>query len=141
MIRQAVLSNKVVAKYRKSTFVRSVTVSIAATLTDYFVSSFLHHGMAVSEVAATTIGSANGAIVSFYLNRWWAFKSKEGKLSSQAIRYLITLGVSIFLNAFGVYLLTNYTDLPFLAMRVIVTLLVGVLVNYQMYKHFVFKVK
>lgn len=126
-------------KLRKHTFVRSVIVSVMATLADYFVSLTLHHGFKVEEVIATTIGSFCGALVSFYLNRTWAFKSKDGKLTTQAVRYLIVLGVSIFLNSMGVYLLIQTTNLPFIFERIIVTIVVGVFVNYQLFKRFVFK--
>lgn len=136
-----VLEIPFVGKIRKNTFVRSVSVSVVATIIDYMFSFFLHHAMHKGEVISTTIGSCFGAVVSFYLNRWWAFKSKDGKLGTQAIKYLIALAVSIGANSYGVYLLNTYTELPFVVMRVIVTIIVGVFINYHMFKHFVFKVK
>ncbi len=124
---------------RKSTFVRAVLVSIVATWTDYIVSLSLHHAMKVDEVISTSLGSFCGAVVSFYFNRLWAFKSKDGKLTEQAIKYLLVLGLSVLLNSLGVYLLIQTTNLPFIAERVIVTIVVGLLVNYQLFKRFVFK--
>jgi putative flippase GtrA len=140
-MKEKVLANKYVAKYRKSTFLRSVSVSVVATLSDYVISFILHHVLGVNEVYSTAIGSFNGAFVSFYLNRWWAFKSRDGKLSDQAVRYILTLGFSIFLNSLGVYFLAKYTKLPFVIMRILVTGFVGVFINYPLYKNFVFKVK
>ncbi|MBK8387874.1 MAG: GtrA family protein [Saprospiraceae bacterium] len=134
-----ILAIPLVAKLRKSTFVRAVLVSIVATWTDYIVSLSLHHVMKVDEVIATSLGSFCGAIVSFYFNRLWAFKSKDGKLTEQAIKYLLVLGLSVLLNSLGVYLLIQTTNLPFIAERVIVTIVVGLLVNYQLFKRFVFK--
>ena len=139
-MKEKILANKYVSKYRKNTFIRSVSVSVAATLSDYLLSFILHYGFNVEEVIATTIGSVNGAFVSFYLNRWWAFKSSSGELRSQAVRYIATLIFSILLNSLGVYLLENYTTVPFVIMRILVTGLVGVFINYPLYKHFVFKV-
>lgn len=138
---QRLLEIPFIGKIRKNTFVRSVSVSVVATLVDYTFSFILHHAMHKGEVISTTIGSCFGAVVSFYLNRWWAFKSKSGKLGTQAIKYLIALLVSIGANSYGVYLLNTYTNLPFAIMRIIVTIIVGVFINYHMFKHFVFKVK
>ncbi|HMP28246.1 MAG TPA: GtrA family protein [Saprospiraceae bacterium] len=140
-MKERVLANKYIAKYRKNTFIRSVSVSVIATLSDYVVSFILHHIFGVNEVYSTAIGSVNGAFISFYLNRWWAFKSRDGKLSGQAVRYILTLGFSIFLNSLGVYFFAKYTQLPFVVMRVLVTVFVGVFINYPLYKNFVFKVK
>jgi putative flippase GtrA len=135
------LDFKLIAKYRRNTFIRSLMVSVIATAADYIVSLTLHHGFQVREVNATALGSGFGAIVSFYMNRRWAFKSREGKLSKQAFRYLITLSVGIMLNTFGVFLLETYSDWPFVFMRIFVTIVVGLCVNYPLYKNFVFKIK
>ncbi|MCB0646022.1 MAG: GtrA family protein [Saprospiraceae bacterium] len=136
---EKILSIPFVHKLRKHTFVRSLIVSGLATISDYGLSLAMYHLMSFKEVFSTTIGSCLGAFVSFFMNRIWAFKSRDGKLRHQAIKYLIALGLSIGLNALGVYLFTIWTDLPFVVERIIVTVLVGVLVNYQMFKHFVFK--
>ncbi len=140
-MKDRILTNKYVAKYRKNTFIRSVSVSIAATLSDYILSFILHYGFNVEEVYATALGSLNGAFVSFYLNRWWAFKSRDGKLSVQALKYIATLIFSILLNSLGVYLLESYTIMPFVFMRIFITGFVGVFINYPLYKNFVFKVE
>lgn len=134
-----ILAIPFIDKLRKHTFVRSVLVSVIATITDYAVALSMHHLFHYEEVLSTTVGSSIGAIVSFYMNRWWAFKSKDGKLSTQAIKYLVTLAISIFLNSTGVYFLKEYAGLPFFIERIIVTILVGVFVNYQLFKRFVFK--
>ncbi len=139
-MKEKILANKHVAKYRKNTFIRSISVSIAATFADYVLSLLLYHVINVSEVYSTVLGSVNGAFVSFYLNRWWAFKSGSGKLRGQAVRYILTLGFSILLNSLGVYLFAKFTVLPFVIMRILVTGLVGVFINYPLYKNFVFKV-
>lgn len=139
-MKERILANKYVSKYRKNTFIRSVSVSVAATLSDYIISFILHYGLNIEEVYSTALGSVNGAFVSFYLNRWWAFKSRNGKLSSQAVKYITTLGISILLNSFGVYLFEKFTNFPFVIMRIIVTVFVGVFINYPLYKNFVFKV-
>lgn len=134
-----ILAIPFVHKLRKHTFVRSLIVSGLATISDYAVSLSMFHLLSFKEVISTTIGSCCGAIVSFFMNRIWAFKSREGRLRNQAIKYLVALGLSVFLNALGVYLFTITTDLPFVVERILVTIIVGVLVNYQMFKHFVFK--
>lgn len=134
-----ILANPFVHKLRKHTFVRSLIVSGLATVSDYALSLTMYHFLSFKEVLSTTIGSCLGAFVSFFMNRMWAFKSRDGKLSTQAVKYFIALGLSVLLNAVGVYILTISTDLPFFVERIIVTVLVGVLVNYQMFKHFVFK--
>jgi putative flippase GtrA len=135
------LDFNIIAKFRKNTFVRSLMVSVVATLTDYLVSLILHHIFLLREVWSTALGSASGAVVSFYLNRRWAFKSSEGKLSKQAFRYIVTLGIGICLNSIFVYFLSEYTSWPFILMRIVATVSIGVAINYPLYKYFVFKSK
>ena len=134
-----ILAQPYVDRLRKHTFIRSLIVSVLATITDYIISLILFHIGHVYEVYATAIGSFFGAFVSFYLGRTWAFQSQDGKMTHQAIKYLVALGISIFLNSYGVFLLVKFASLPFIIDRMIVTILVGILVNYQLFKRFVFK--
>jgi putative flippase GtrA len=134
-----ILALPYVDKLRKHTFIRSLIVSVLATITDYVISLVLFYVGHLYEVYATAIGSFCGAFVSFYLGRTWAFQSSDGKIHHQAIKYLFALGISIFLNSYGVFLLVKYASFPFIVDRVIVTIVVGLVVNYQLFKRFVFK--
>jgi len=134
-----ILALPYVDKLRKHTFIRSFIVSVLATITDYIISLFLFHLGHINEVYSTAIGSFCGAFVSFYLGRTWAFQSRDGKISHHAVKYLIALGISIFLNSYGVFLLVKFASLPFILDRMIVTIVVGLVVNYQLFKRFVFK--
>jgi putative flippase GtrA len=90
-------------------------------------------------VIASGIGSFFGACVSFSLGRNWAFRRKDGKMSHQAIKYLITSGTSLVLNTLGIYLLTEWTGLDPKISKVLISILVGIFFNFLMYRYFVYK--
>ncbi len=99
----------------------------------------LLHLVGVWYVYAQIIGAVFGAITNFLLGRYWAFHSKEDKISNQAFRYAIVSTGSLILNTVGLYVLTEYTPLAPEPSKVIVGILVAVTYNYLMQKKFVFR--
>jgi putative flippase GtrA len=95
--------------------------------------------MEVYYVTAAAISAAVGAIISFYLGRTWAFRRRDGSLSAQAVKYLLTSGVSLFLNTAGIYLFTDYANIPYGFSKVIISILIGIFFNFLMYRYFVYR--
>jgi len=129
---QHIKTSGVKVPFMKS-FMRYNVSAIIATATDFIVLSILHYGMGMYYVDATALGAVAGAIVSFFLGRHWAFMNKEGKLSTQGLKYFITSGFSLLFNVVGVYLLVV------LIAKTIISLTVGFLFNFPMQRFFIYK--
>jgi putative flippase GtrA len=120
-------------------FFRSQIGSSLATLTDFIVFLILDKIFGVYYVIATTLGNIVGAIVSFFLGRHWAFKNKDGSISKQATRYIITSSLSSLLNTGLLILIVEvFKADPFYG-KLIASFFVGVTFNFFMFKHYVFK--
>jgi len=122
-----------------TSFIRSQMTSLIATAFDYLVFFTCVELMEVYYVTAAAISAAVGAIISFYLGRTWAFRRRDGSLSAQAVKYLLTSGVSLFLNTAGIYLLTDYANIPYGFSKVIISILIGIFFNFLMYRYFVYR--
>ena len=113
--------------------------SFLATIVDYGVLFSLVEIFKVWYVIAVATGSFLGAVVNFVLNRYWAFRAAHSYWHHQALRYTISSGLSLVLNTGGVYVVTEYIGLHYALSVVVVSILVGVLVNFPMQRFFVFK--
>ena len=104
-------------------------------------------------VYATFTGSVCGGIVNCIINYKWTFKSKECKKRHVIVKYLLVWIGSILLNTWGIYFMTetisrnpwvqetlkHYIDDLFVFSKIVVSLLVGFLWNYNMQRIFVYK--
>ena len=122
-----------------TSFIRSQMSSAIATAMDFTVFVFLTEIIKVYYVAAAAIAAFVGAIISFFLGRNWAFSRKDGHLTLQAVRYIITSSTSLLLNTYGIYALTEYAGIQYIYSKIIISLLVGVFFNFFMYRYFVYR--
>jgi len=120
-------------------FFRSQASSFAATVTDFAVYLSLFKGFGLYYGLSSGIGSAFGAVVSFYLGRHWAFKRKDGRLTGQAIRYGLTSFASVTLNTSGMIWVTENLNIAPDYSKVIVALIIGVFFNFFMFRYFVYR--
>ncbi len=136
------------------TFLRAQFSSQIASLTDFAVTIALAKLFNVYYVYATFTGSVCGGIVNCIINYKWTFKGSRGiRKRYIAIKYLTVWICSILLNTLGTYgmteLLREFTwlrellghmfDDVFIVSKIVVSLLVGFLWNYNMQHHFVYK--
>ncbi len=123
----------------RTSFLRAQIVSLTATTTDFFVSIGLYQVFDIYYVTSTILGALSGACTSFTLGRNWAFINRQGKISRQALKFILTNGFSLFANTTGVYFFKENFDLSFVASRVIVAVFVGVSFNFLLNRYFVFR--
>jgi putative flippase GtrA len=105
-------------------------------------------------VYATFIGSIVGGIVNCSINYKWTFKSaNEVKKRYVIIKYLSVWVGSIFLNTYGTYMLTDLLgkamfvqELPsllkdnvFIISKIVVSLVIGFVWNFNMQRVFVYR--
>lgn len=122
-----------------STVLRHQLASGVATAIDLAVMTALVESARLSPAVATLIGASVGAVVNFRLNRRYTFPgARTGVASVQAARYALVSAASAALNAFGEHVGTRWLGLPYLAVRAVVSLIVGFGWNYPLQRSFVF---
>ena len=134
-------------------FIRAQFSSQVASTTDFLVTILLVKLFRIYYVYATFTGSVCGGIVNCIINYKWTFKSKECKKRHVIVKYLLVWIGSILLNTWGIYFMTetisrnpwvqetlkHYIDDLFVFSKIVVSLLVGFLWNYNMQRIFVYK--
>lgn len=110
---------------------------IASTV-DFGITIACAHVLGIWYAYATFIGAVSGGIVNCMINYRWVFHAFGRKKKSIALRYAIVWTVSIVFNTYGTYLLTEHTGLNFIVSKIIVSIVVAILWNYQMQYRFVF---
>lgn len=133
-------------------FLRAQFSSQLASITDIFITVLLGIVLNIYYVYATFFGSVCGGIINCIINYKWTFKS-HGKKGQVAIKYAVVWVGSIFFNTYGTYLMTeflskivwlegilgNFMDDIFIICKIIVSLIVGFIWNYNMQRLFVYK--
>lgn len=134
-------------------FLRAQLSSQMASLADFIVTFLIATCLGVYYVYASFLGSVCGGILNCVINYKWAFRAHGCKKKYVAIKYTSVWIGSILLNTYGTYALTEslrsipwvrdtfshyFTDF-FLIPKIIVSLLVGFLWNYQLQRIFVYR--
>lgn len=122
-----------------TSFWRSQATSLIASATDFGVYGFLLALIGINYAVASAIGNLCGAIVSFNLGRNWAFESKDGKITKQAIKYAIASICSAGLNTVVIVWLTKTLTIDPTVSKVISAILIGLTFNFLMFRYFVYK--
>jgi len=142
------------------TFLRAQLSSQISSITDFLVTIALANVLAYLfnkpegfyVLRATFVGQVCGGITNCFVNYSWTFKAKDIKKRYVVLRYLPVWGLSLFLNTAGTVFLTDLvTKIPwimdhsgpfrtniFILPKIIVSLLVGYVWNYNMHRLFVY---
>jgi putative flippase GtrA len=123
----------------RTSWLRSQAVALSATGTDFLVTIGLKELAGLWYVASNATGALCGATVSFLLLRNWAFQRHDQQWHGQAGRYLIASGISLLLNTGGVWFFTETFGIQYVVSKTGMAILMGLTVNYLMFKHFVFR--
>ena len=134
-------------------FLRAQFSSQISSLTDFLVSIICVNVFGIFYGNATLLGNITGGILNCFINYRWTFKATEVKIIYVLIKFVMVWLVSIFLNREGTVLFTEFAmkyipvnSLPtviienvFLVPKIIVSIIVGFVWNYNMQRIFVYR--
>lgn len=124
-----------------------------ASVVDFIVTVLLSSMFGVYYVIATAIGAFMGGVTNCILNYRWVFPITDAKKKHIAMKYFFVWVVSILLNTYGTYLLTEllrdcnwvvsilgtHSDQVFIFSKIVIAVLVALCWNYQMQRVFVYR--
>jgi len=119
-------------------FTRSQVSAFTASAVDFGVIFALTEALGVWYVVSTALGTLLGGITSFLMNRHWGFDAGQGEWRGQAFRHFVSSGLSMLLNTWGVYAVTEYFGLHYALSVILVALTVGIAVNFPLQRYWVF---
>jgi len=122
-------------------FTKSQISAFVATAVDFILLIILVELFNIWYVFATALGALAGAIGNFLLGRHWCFDASDGAWRKQAMRYSFVAIASLFLNTYGVFLLTDGLEIQYVLSKILIALSVGVIFNYPMHRFYVFETK
>lgn len=97
----------------KSWATRSLAVGGVATVIDVAFGTFMVSVLLAPSAEAAMSGALLGSVFTFFANRYFAFREKNPKLATPAVRFAIVNGVSIFLHGLLVAWLRDKLGVPF----------------------------
>lgn len=124
-------------------FAKAQVSSFVGGIVDYLVMIFFTEVFHLHYTLSIAIGGIIGAIVNFSVNKKWTFRSKEQPYHfsglSQILRFVLVVMNSIILKASGTYFFTTFMKIDYKIGRIMTDLLVSLVFNYTLQKHWVFK--
>lgn len=121
------------------TFCKAQMTAQLASIVDFAVSLFLAEVCNIWYVTATFLGALSGGITNCVSNYKWVFENEGLKKRNVAYKYFLVWTGSILLNTGGTYLLTEISGQYFIYAKLLVSVMVGLLWNYQLQRFFVYK--
>lgn len=109
-----------------------------ATGIDFIVMILCFQFVGITLGVAVAMGALVGGAVNFLINRYWAFRAREGMFLFQVIAYISVCFLSALLNVYGVLIVMSFVSFSYIVVRVIVASTVALAVNYPLHKKIVF---
>ena len=119
-------------------FIRLQLASIAGSILDFSSTWLWVNIFHAWYVGATIAGNLLGGTLLFILCRNWVFRKISGEIPFQAAKFVLVFAGSIVLSSVGVYLLTHFGSIQYMASKVICSVLLGVSYNYILQAKYVF---
>lgn len=114
-------------------------------ITDYSVMIFVTEVFDVHYTISIAIGGIIGAVINFSLNKTWTFKSSKRKyrngLIGQLWKFILVVALSITLKSLGTFLITNFGKIDYKISRLFVDIVVSLIFNFNLQKHWVFRME
>ena len=109
-----------------------------ASAVDFLVTISLVKFGGLFYLYATFIGSVVGGITNCVINYGWVFHADGCKKVHVAVKYLFVWGMSIMLNTWGTFALTEWVT-GFIVSKMLVAVTVAFFWNYSMQRTFVYR--
>lgn len=122
-------------------FIRAQFSAFTGGIADYLTMIFFTEIVGFHYTLSIFIGGTIGAVVNFIINKYWTFKTKEEdqkSINAQLLRFCFVVCGSILLKISGTYLLTELLFMDYRISRLVTDLVVSLLFNYVLQKHWVF---
>jgi putative flippase GtrA len=119
---------------------RHQIASLVSTAVDFGTMVLAVEAFGLSPVWATALGASLGAISNFVMGRHWVFRSREGAVAGQAVRYGVVSAASAGWNTLGESIAVHWLGVQYFVARVVVAVLVSVGWNFPLQRAFVFRV-
>src|SRR5512133_2207840 len=124
-------------------FGKAQVSSFIGGIVDYLIMICLTEFLGFHYILSIVIGGLAGAVVNFSINRYWAFRSKEIPYQvsgrKQLLRFCLVVINSIVLKATGTWFFTSFMKIDYKISRVITDLIVSIIFNYMLQRHWVFR--
>lgn len=124
-------------------FGKAQVSSFIGGIVDYLFMISITEFFGVHYILSIVIGGLAGAVVNFSINRYWAFRSKEVPYQvsgrRQLLRFCLVVINSIVLKTTGTWFFTSFMKIDYKISRVITDLIVSIIFNYMLQRHWVFK--
>lgn len=121
------------------TFLKAQASSLIATFLDFSTAIVLVNFFEADPFTSSIAGTFLGGVTNFTINRYWVFDAAENRIGGQALKYFVVWMGNLGLNAGGMYLLLEGTNLNYVFSKALVSLIVGIGYNYFFQKKLVFR--
>ena len=120
------------------TLLRSQASAFIASIVDFLLTICLVEGPGMAAGTANMAGNVTGGVVNFFLNRQWTFRATDGRISKQALKYLLVWIGYIGLSYVAIVVGTEWFNMHYLLVKVGSAVLLAIGYNYMLHKHFVY---
>ena len=107
-------------------FAKAQVASFLASVADYGTTIFCVELLGMWYVLATVIGTVLGGLTNFWISRVWVFSKREEGHGQQLFRYFLVWAGYLALATSGIWLVTHYLNVNYVASKVMVTFLLAV---------------
>jgi putative flippase GtrA len=120
------------------TFIKVQATSLLASGIDFLTTIVCVEVVHIWYLAASVMGAIGGGIVSFGVSKSWVFSQNHQPIGPLLWRFALVWLGNAGLNATGLFMATQFLDVPYLMAKTAISILVGISYNYVFQKDFVF---
>ncbi|MFA5886501.1 MAG: GtrA family protein [Patescibacteria group bacterium] len=118
--------------------IKFIVAGCSAAGTDLVLLYVFYGLFGLDLVVSTSLAFLIAFLVSFSLQKFWAFRNYQDKVISQLFLYLLNALLGLYLNGFFMHLLVNKFQIWYMLAQFAVNLVLGFW-NFVVYKFIIFK--
>lgn len=120
------------------TFLKAQLSAFTGAIADYSCMIFLTEVFGIFYIYSIIISGIIGAIVNFYINRYWSFHAEAGRQYKQLLRFSVVVLCSVLMKSYGTHFLVVLTGIDYKITRLMVDAVVAFGFNYPLQKYWIF---